>query len=519
MLGDIVDRRWDAIVIGTGMGGGTIGRRLAERGQAVLFVEKGPRGYRREETALSITLEDPFVRALRGFWPEPVWANVNGHTRQFFPPIGACVGGSSVYYAATLERPEPHDLDDSAERPHPTGGWPVRFSEMCRYFDEVHRLFSISGEPDPLAAVPAPGLLPAPLPGPGDRAIMTSLQKNGFHPYILHTAIRRLPGCLECVGRKCPLPCKMDGRSAGVEPALETGRAELLDSCEVVRLEGTARRIDRLVVRKGGKSFTLNADRIVLAAGALSSPRLLLESCSEVWPEGCANTSGLVGRNLMFHLNELFAIWPDRSASQVEASKQVGFRDLYHVDGQRYGIVQAMGAGAGYGEILHVLRQRHERSILRAVPGVRAALRVPAAVAATVLGKAKIFVGLLEDLPYPDNRVTADVRHPGQIHIEYTFTPELLARRRQFRRLIRKAFRGQAPLFLTYEPEPNFGHPSGTLRMGADPRTSVLDSNCRAHDIENLWVVDASFMPTSMGVNPSFTIAANALRVADRITS
>jgi choline dehydrogenase-like flavoprotein len=125
----------------------------------------------------------------------------------------------------------------------------------------------------------------------------------------------------------------------------------------------------------------------------------------------------------------------------------------------------------------------------------------------------------MEDLPYSENRVRLNPDDPDQIDIEYTFKPELLERRKRFRSAIRKAFKGQKRVFLGVTPELNFGHPCGTLKFGADPENSVLDANCRAHDLANLFVADASFMPTSMGVNPSLTIAANALRVADAILS
>ena len=125
MLSRVKNQDWDVIIIGTGIGGGTIGRALAEGGLKVLFVEQGPAGYRAEQTPLDLEMADPVARALRGFWPKPVTARVGGVDLRFFAPLGAGVGGSSAFYAATLERPEPHDLDDSDAIAHPTGGWPV----------------------------------------------------------------------------------------------------------------------------------------------------------------------------------------------------------------------------------------------------------------------------------------------------------------------------------------------------------------------------------------------------------
>jgi choline dehydrogenase-like flavoprotein len=513
-LADIIARQWDVIVIGTGIGGGTAGRALAEAGMSVLFLEQGRAGLRAEQTGLDIGMADPVARAVRGLWPDPVVAEVNGQRHQFFAPLGAGVGGSSVFYAATLERPEPHDLDDSPERPHPTGGWPVSFADMQPWFDAATGLFALHGEPDPLSDIPCPALSPPPPPQPGDAMIMARLAENGLNPYRLHTALRYLDGCAECLGHKCPRACKMDGRSAGVEPALETGNATLLTECSVTRLCRDGPVITRVIARKGGQELSFKARHIVLAAGALSSPRLLLASASETDPTGIGNAQDLVGRNLMFHLNEVFALWPGRAAGFAGPSKSVGFRDLYYVEGQRLGMVQAMGVDVGYGEIVHHLRGRVDQSWLRHIPGAKDATRIPAAIGAKLLGQAKVFVGLLEDLPYTENRVTHDAANPTRITMTYRIAPELLSRRKTFRRLISRAFRGQRKAFLTHQPDPNFGHPCGTLAMGRSPANSVLDASCRPHGMRNLWVTDASVFPTSMGVNPSLTIAANALRVA-----
>ena len=513
MIADIVARHWDVIVIGTGMGGGTIGRALAEKGLSVLFVEKGPAGYRAEETALNPAMADPVARALRGFWPDPVRAQIDGKAREFFAPLGSGLGGSSVFYAATLERPEPHDLDQSDARPHPTGGWPVSHAAMRPWYERAEAMYHVCGEDDPLSDVPSDLRAPPPLSAT-DAAIMAGLRRGGLHPYRLHAALRHLEGCRECLGFKCPRPCKMDGRSAGVEPALATGRAALLDRCEVTAIQCSAGHVSQIVALRDGVPLTLRGDRIVLAAGAYGSPRLMLASASAEWPDGLANASGLVGRNLMFHLNEMFAIWP-KGAQSVGPSKSIGLRDFYHRNGLRFGMVQAMGISAGYGEITHYLQQWLLQTGWHRLSGLS---RIPAAIAAKMLGRAQVFVGLLEDMPYPGNRVVLDPAAPGAIRFEYRLHPELLTRRRAFRTLIRRGFRGQRPLFLTYRPELNFGHPCGTLRFGTDPATSVLDPDCRAHGIDNLYVVDASFFPTSMGVNPSLTIAANALRVAARMT-
>ncbi|MEZ5714977.1 MAG: GMC family oxidoreductase [Paracoccaceae bacterium] len=508
MTREITDQTWDVIVIGTGIGGGTAGRALAEAGLKTLFVEKGPAGHRAERTPLSHDIFLPQARALRGFWPGQLVERKNGRETRFFGPLGAGLGGSSVFYAATLERPEPHDLDDLPDRPHPTGGWPVSYADFAPDLARAEALFHVSGEPHIAGQTLAP---PRPLAA-GDARIMQRLRANGLHPYALHSALRHLDGCLDCTGHKCPKPCKMDGRSAGVEPALASGNAALLDRTEITRIHSDGARVHHLEARRDGEVLTLSARHYLLAGGAFGSPRLCLASASETAPQGIANRSGLVGRGLMFHLNELFAIWP--GLADPTPTKAVGLRDLCHRDGQRLGMVQAMGITASYGEIAWYLETLIARTPLRHIPLARQMSRLPAALAAQLLGSAKIFVGLLEDLAYDENRVLPP--EPGSDDIAFTYTvhDELLARRHLFRREISRAFRGQRRLFLSRTPDLNHGHPSGTMRFGHDPATSVLTPQGRSHDLPNLWVADASFMPTSMGVNPSLTIAAQALRTA-----
>lgn len=516
-MDDLRTREWDAIVIGTGIGGGSVGRRLAEAGLSVLFVEKGPDLGDTAVPAINIETRDPQERLAIGAWPRMLEAELDGAWCELDGMIGAGVGGTSAYYAATLERPERHDLEATDGHPHPTGGWPGGYDGMKPWFELAERYFHINGEVDPLAPndarLPPPG---QPLPA-SDAALMQDLRRAGMHPYRTHMAARFVPGCENCFGRRCPKRCKMDGRSAGVLPALETGRAALIDRCEVARIEADGTRVTGLTCRRDGQEFTLRARRYVLSAGGLGSPSLLLRSASEHWPTGLGNRNDLVGRNLMFHLSEIIAIWAGATRGEEGASRSISMRDLYFRDGQRFGTVQSMGLTAGYGEILHALNGRFEQSPLRKARPLRHGLRIPALIAARMLGNAKLFVGVLEDLPYLHNRVIADAEEPDRLRFHYDISDELRSRRAAFRKAMRAAFRPHRALFMGAAPQLNFAHPCGTLRFGDDPRTSVLDPDCRMHGIENLYVADSSFMPTSNGVNPSLTIAANALRVADRI--
>lgn len=509
---------FDVVIIGAGMGGGMAGRRLAEAGRSVLFVEKGTVGYRREEHPISASIVEPVARQVRGFWPKPLEARINGRTSRFFGPIGSGVGGSSVFYAAALERPEPHDMDDQVERPHPTGGWPAGFSAFVPYFEQAEEMLSVCGEDDPISAMKGPALIDPPELSEGEAALMAMFRSRGLHPYRQHSSIRYLDQCRNCAGFKCPRTCKMDGRSAGVEPALATGRAELLANCEVTELLEDSGHLSALRVRVEDKDLILRARYFVLAAGALGSPALLLAS-RRFHENGCANSSGWVGRGLMFHLNEIFAVWPPHGAKFPDAVRSISLRDFYYRKSNRLGIVQAMGLEASYGNVVQYLNGIFDRSILRRFRRLRHLTRVPALIGVKLFGNAKIFVGLLEDLAYPENRVVLNEDDREILTFHYTISEELHRRRALFRSLIRKELGGWRMMFLNVQPELNFGHPIGTLRFGNDPKTSVLNRDCKSHDLDNLYVADASFMPSSLGVNPSLTIAANALRVADIIAA
>lgn len=517
MIDDIISARWDVAVIGAGMGGGVAARRLAERGLRVVILEFGPQGRPAEEQGITVGVDDPGARLVRGFWPTKARATIDGAETEFFAPLGAGVGGSSVFYAAALERLARHDFEDAPGLPHPTGGWPIGYDAFAPWYAEAEKIFSVCGTPDPLN--PSDGVhLRAPPPlSAADEAMAAAFRKSGLNPYRMHVAMKFIEGCKECVGFKCARPCKMDGRSAGVEPALATGRASLIDRCAVERLVVEDGRVTAVEARRDGRLIRIIAGRVVLAAGGYGTPRILLASASPSSPSGVANEQGLVGRNLMFHLTERAAIWPQYKGEFKGPFKTLALRDFYAHGGDRLGLFHSMGVTLSYGNIMYFLTQRFDQSPLRGVRAARELLRIPALIAARALGKAQLFSTLIEDLPHPDNKVIFDQAEPHRVKFQYTIADELKARRTRFRKHISRALRGLPHMWVANDAVLELGHPCGTARFGADPRTSVLDPNCRAHSVRNLYVADSSFMPTSGGVNPSLTIAANALRVAEEI--
>lgn len=509
---------WDILIIGTGMGGGFLGRQLAEAGLSVLFLEKGPIAHPAEQVK-DFKGVDPQSRQMRGYWPKPAEFRKGGKEgTRFFGPYGSGVGGSSVFYAGALERPERHDIDDDPTIPHPTGGWPVSFDTYQPYFEAARRLLKIGGELDPLASDPDPGLLP-PLPVPsGDQAIIAEMKARGLNPYRLHLAFSK-PDCRQCIGRKCPWGCKMDSRSAGVIPALATGRAALLADCDVREILDDGGSVTGVRASCEGQDVVLTARQYALSGGSFGSAKLLLASTGTN-PKGCANSSDWVGRGLMFHLDEYFVLWPRMKKGETPVfGKSISSRDLYRDGDQRYGLVQSVGIDASYGNMVMYLNQLFDQSLFRHFGRLRALLRFPALVLSRLFGNATVMTAMMEDFPYPENRILLSDEHPDILTFQYSYKPELLARRKKFRKLMRRKFKGHRRFMVSLQPVLNFGHPLGTVRFGSDPKTSVLRPDCRTHDLDNLYVVDGSFMPSAMGVNPSLMIAANALRVADIIAA
>ncbi|MDM7457869.1 MAG: GMC family oxidoreductase N-terminal domain-containing protein, partial [Paracoccus sp. (in: a-proteobacteria)] len=427
-LSQLTEPDWDVIVIGAGLGGGIAGRRLAEAGMSVLFLEQGPDMPRDAVNSIETDADDPDLRQKIGAWPTRIEARINGDVTHPWGGQGTGIGGTSVFYAAAMEQPERHDLDALPDMPHPTGGWPVGFDAFLPWFDKARAVMHVNGTPyhggPPIQGLGIPRRLQ-----PRDESMERAFIRAGLHPYRTHLGIRQLDGCQECIGRKCPLPCKMDGRSAGVEPALATGRAHVMTGATVQRLIGANRRIEGVLIRRNGTQQILRARQYVLAAGALGSPRLLMASASEAWPEGCANSSGLVGRGVMFHLTERLAIWPPRDAPPPAAAgprKVFSMRDFYRDGQMRLGLVQSLGLQAGYGDILHVLRQTYLHHPLGRHFIGKQALRLPAHIAAWLLGTAHIFVGIVEDMPDDANRVIFDPARPETIIFDYTISDQLV---------------------------------------------------------------------------------------------
>jgi choline dehydrogenase-like flavoprotein len=502
-------RPWDVIIVGTGVGGATVGRSLALEGLSVLFLEKGGRVVPSAEHSAAVT---PESRIARGWWPNLIsQREPNGDRMRFYAAVGCAMGGSSIHYAAALERMASSDFDGLHTARGSTPPWPVSFKDFVHHYEAAERLYNISGESSQVAEQRM---------SEWDRALMAQMRRNGLRPQALRVAIRYDDRCQECIGRVCPRDCKSDARVACLEQALRQPQCHILEHCDVQTLDADRDRVRVVRAIHSGRDLELRARIVVLSAGALHSPQILLRSRNEFWPRGLANNSDQVGRNLMFHGSQMFALWaPRRLPRQARQRKSISVRDFYLYKGRRLGYVQSMGLDAGRGEIAAYIKDQLRRRGVRNELLLSVLAKAPSHIGAFLFGSAVIFAAITEDDPDPDNRIILDPDEPDGASFSYVLTDDLRRRAEELRAAFSRGVRPWRMLRISAELEANYGHPCGTCRFGDDPAFSVLDRDCRAHDVDNLYVVDASFMPRSGAINPSLTIAANALRVAPQIAA
>jgi choline dehydrogenase-like flavoprotein len=521
---------WDVIVVGTGMGGGMLGYRLARSGRRVLFVEKGhstlpgtPGTIRSSIPELAeplarrstVAYYDALARAGRS---TDEIEDISGRfPKRFVPFIGSGTGGSSALYGMVCERFFVRDFTprenfrDPGDSTVPEA-WPISYDQMAPWYAEAEKLLGVRGQPDPLRPEAVEVALPAAPPFSADnQPLVDYLTGRGLHPYHLPMACDYSDGCTTCQTYLCHQSCKNDAARNGVLPAIVEHGARLLAECRVVRLDADRTQVREVICEHRSGTLALKAKVVVLAAGALATPVLLLNSRSGDWPRGLANGSDWVGRNFMRHLLEPIQIWPQPERKITAANKEIGLNDFYFWEGQKYGTVQSFGALPPMewitnrpglrGKALRLMRPAVQRIYERFFTG------------------GLVVAAIMEDLPYLDNRVLLSDRPSvdgrQRLRIQYRLHPSEVERRAVFLRQIKEVLKPFRKLPVgSGKDNSNLGHVCGTCRFGTDPKTSVLDPQNRAHEVDNLYVVDTSFFPSSAGLNPSLTVAANALRVA-----
>ncbi|MDR0787173.1 MAG: GMC family oxidoreductase [Gemmatimonadota bacterium] len=496
--------RYDAIVVGSGFGGCLAALGLIEAGMSVLMLERGGRVERSaanwgDEGAFVLTPHythesDYQLRSRRGWKPQG---------------ITACVGGPSIFYGGASFRFREADFSPPRELIGDSGAeWPISYSELEPFYSQVEELLHIAGEAgvdptEPFRSRPFPAK-PMPLAGPSPR-IEEAGRALGLRPFRIPMAIDGAicRSCTTCDAFACAVSAKND-LATRLIPALIGMGMELRPGMVVSRLGEHGGRIGTVeaVDTATGEHTIFRSDRVVLAAGAIATPHLLLASRLERQNPGAE----VVGRYLMRHCNAMmYGFFPRPTNPRDEHHKQLAFHDFYFGDEGRPGGLEKLG------NIQQVMAP--PTSLIRAM--LPAVVGRPAAV---LLRNLTGLLAVAEDQPRHGNGVTLGPGSPDRFglppaRIEHQYTRRDLAARRALLTRAREILRRAGALFTVTYNVTTFSHAVGTVRMGEDPRRSALDPDCRFRGISNLWVTDGSVFPTSGGVNPSLTIAANALRV------
>lgn len=511
------------------MGGSIAAARAADAGMRVLVLEAGrqvsavpPRARGLREHLRRIAGPPGGDAIDRERWPDAILLREtpSDSWRQTRPFLGIGPGGSGRIYGAALARArradfaEHHDparWQPDADPPLPNA-WPLAYDDLAPWYREAERLLRVTGAPDPLDPDDDGSLGSPPGLSPAHHRMREVLAANGRHPFAMHTGIGYRPGCWECQGMTCPRDCKSHGYNRALAPALAAGApVTLRQGVDVRRIERTpGSRNWRVIVE--GEEDELEATRVILAAGALNTPRLLHRSAA-LW-DGAA--PDMIGAGAMFHFSDIFAVSGFADGTLWGPRKVLAFRDHYRDGAMPLAEVQSMGLVPSAWMVARHLSDRAMQMGLPDSAFVRIAAKVAGGFGARRYAGAELFTAAVEDLPYAGNRVETVTGADGaqRIAVTYRPRPEMLARAHRLRALIREAFAPLKVEFLTRPGRPNLGHPMGTCRMGTEAATSVTDANGQVWGQDGLYIADASVFPSSLGINPALTIAANALRMA-----
>jgi len=503
----------DVIIIGTGAGGGTLARKLAPSGKSILLLERGQ--YVPREAANWSTRA---VHVEGRYQTKESWLDRDGRT--LHPHTNYAVGGNTKFYGAALFRLRPEDFGELRHRGGVSPTWPVGYDEWEPYYAEAERLYHVHGTrgEDPSeghASTPYPH--PAVSHEPRIQKLSDDLAKLGYRPFHVPLGIqldekkRQASACIRCAtcdGHPCLVNAKSDAQTCGVDHALQHPNVTLLTGALVTKLETdpAGRTVAKVHVERDGARETYSASVVVLAAGAINSAALLLRSASERHPRGLANGSDVVGRHYMGHLNSvMLAISREPNPSVFQ--KTLALNDFYF-RGEDFDFP--------LGHISFVGKTDAD-TLSAGAPGI-----VPGMTLEFMARHSLDFWLTSEDLPDPENRVT--LGRDGKIVLSYV--PNNEEGHVRLQRKLKSLLKGldchehliPLQLFVGQRiPLAGVAHQNGTIRFGDDARTSALDRDCKAHELDNLYVVDASFFPSSGAVNPALTIMANALRVGERL--
>jgi choline dehydrogenase-like flavoprotein len=508
---------YDVIVIGSGAGGGTLVRHLAPSGKRILLLERGdwlprePHNWRAQD----VFVDGRYISA-------DTWYDADGSP--FQPQVHYFVGGATKLYGAALYRLREEDFGELRHRDGISPAWPISYADMEPYYALAEELYQVHGargeDPtEPPASGPYP--FPAVSHEPRIQQLSDDLAAAGLHPFhapcgvMLNEANMPFSACVRCDncdGFPCLVHAKSDAEVVSVRPAIEHPNVTLLTNAIAVRLEcnaaGTA--VTDVVVVHEGSEERFQGDVVVVSCGAANSARLLLASATDTHPNGLANGSDQVGRNYMFH-NSQAVLALSKEENPTVFQKTLGVNDYYFAsDKYEFPMGNIQMVGKSQAPMFRGEKPGETRF-------------APSWTLRDIARHAVDFWLSTEDLPRPENRVS--LARDGNIAISYTQTNNEPKQRlyHQLKEMLSTIGMHDGHLlphhaYLKNEiPVAGVAHQAGTCRFGSDPATSVLDKHCRAHELDNLYVVDTSFFPSIGAVNPALTAMANGLRVGDHL--
>jgi len=494
------DQHYDVIIVGTGAGGGTLARKLAPSGKRILLLERGDAMPLEEQNISDVDI----FQKQRYHAPEQ-WYDEAGEP--FTPQTKYTVGGNTKIYGAALQRMREKDFETVSHQDGISPEWCLKYADLEPYYTEAEALYQVHGQSgvdptEPFRSADYP--YPAVNHDPVIEQVVDGIAKQGCHPY-------KLPMSLS-LREDDPTG---DAEVFGVSPALDFANVTLKTPAKVTAIltnpAGTAARAVQATVN--GQIYLFMGDVIVLACGAVNSAVLLLQSANEKHPNGLANGSDQVGRNLMkVQMSSIVEVTAQPNSGKFPRS--VGVNDYYWGDSQ---FEYPMGHIQNMGGVLQDAIFAESPPVLSLVTKL-----MPNFGLKQLATRSVAWWAMTEVLPDPKNRVTVK---DGKIYVAFTANNAEAHDRLVYRWLdVLKSVEKDSSLFSRSGMHPRGQAPlsvvanqCGTCRMGTDPTTSVLDVNCRTHELDNLYVVDSSFFPSSSSVGPALTVIANALRVGDHL--
>jgi choline dehydrogenase-like flavoprotein len=497
---------YDIVIIGSGAGGGTMAQALSTSGARILILERG----------------DVVPQEDENWSPEAVWKQLRYRTTEtwldergetFHPYTHYGVGGNTKYWGSVLYRFRREDFQTTQHLDGVSPAWPIDYDTLAPYYDRAERLYQVHGAAGIDPTEPARGPYPyAPIPhASGMAAIVEDLRGQGLHPAPLPLGLIE-PGapsgcilCNTCNSFPCRLHRKSDAEVCCVEPAVANANVTLWTHALARRLvtDPAGGKVEAVEVERHGTRHRITASIFVVSCGAVNSAALLLRSTSDRHRNGLANSSGMAGTRYMAHLATMMQGFHPFKRNDTVFQKTVAINDFYlpgaHTD-HPLGQIQSQGRTAG---------------IMAKVVGDTIVPGIPLWAYEAWVSRGVDWLVMSEDLPDRRNRV--EVTPDGRIRLHYSANNTVAHDRlvRETTRILKRL--GFWKVMTHSHRSKNTTHQCGTLCFGIDPRQSVLDPFCRTHDVPNLFVVDASFFPSSAAVNPGLTIIAQALRVADHI--